>query len=43
MYRAIMERAIPALMAEGYQLVTVTELLSRDGETVTAGKLYYKG
>ena len=36
-----MERAIPALIAEGYQLVTVTELLSSDGGTVTAGKLYF--
>ena len=36
-----MERAIPALIAEGYQLVTVTELLTSDGGTVNAGKLYY--
>lgn len=38
-----MERAIPALIAEGYQLVTVTELLTSDGGTVNAGTLYYKG
>lgn len=36
-----MERAIPALIAEGYQLVTVTELLTSDGGTINAGKLYY--
>ena len=37
-----MERAIPALLAEGYQLVTVTELLTSQGGTVNAGTLYYK-
>ena len=36
-----MEQAIPALIAEGYQLVTVTELLTSDGGTINAGKLYY--
>lgn len=37
-----MERVIPALLAEGYQLVTVTELLTSNGGTVEAGSLYYK-
>ena len=38
-----MERAIPALIAEGYQLVTVSELLSSSGKTVQAGLVYFKG
>ena len=38
-----MERAIPALIAEGYQLVTVSELLSSSGKTVQAGAVYFKG
>ena len=37
-----MERAIPALIAEGYQLVTVTDLLTGAGESIEAGKLYYR-
>lgn len=37
-----LERAIPALIAEGYQLVTVNELLTSTGGTVEAGKLYFK-
>ena len=38
-----MERAIPALIAEGYQLVTVSELLAGSGKTVQAGAVYFKG
>ncbi len=37
-----MERVIPALIAEGYQLVTVSQLLTSTGGTVDAGTLYYK-
>lgn len=37
-----MERAIPALVARGYRLVTVTELLTADARTVEAGRLYRK-
>ncbi|MBR5468117.1 MAG: polysaccharide deacetylase family protein [Firmicutes bacterium] len=37
-----MEKAIPALIAEGYQLVTVSQLLESDGEEMEAGKMYYK-
>jgi len=37
-----MERAIPALIAEGYQLVTVTDLLTSNGGTMNSGVLYYK-
>ena len=38
-----MERAIPDLIAEGYQLVTVSELLEASGKTVSAGTVYSKG
>jgi len=38
-----MERAIPALIAEGYQLVTVTELLTAGGKTVEGGNVYFNG
>ncbi len=37
-----MEKVIPALIEEGYQLVTVTELLTYGGGEITAGKMYYK-
>lgn len=37
-----MERVIPALIAEGYQLVTVTELLSNGDSGITAGSVYNK-
>lgn len=37
-----MESVIPELIAKGYRLVTVSELLSSQGGTVTAGKMYYK-
>ena len=36
------ERAIPALIAEGYQLVTVSELLTYGGEELVPGKVYFK-
>ena len=37
-----MEKAIPDLIEKGYQLVTVSELLTcRDGE-IAVGKMYYK-
>lgn len=37
-----MERVVPALIEKGYQLVTVTELLTARGGDITAGKMYYK-
>lgn len=37
-----MEKAIPDLIGKGYQLVTVTELLTYGGGEMTAGKIYYK-
>jgi peptidoglycan/xylan/chitin deacetylase (PgdA/CDA1 family) len=37
-----MERVIPELIARGYQLVTVSELLSASGAPVEAGNVYYK-
>ena len=36
-----MERAIPDLIAAGYQLVTVTELLTSEGGSITPGRLYF--
>jgi len=39
---AAMERAIPDLMAQGYQLVTVSELLEANGKTMEPGKVYTK-
>lgn len=35
-----LERAIPDLLAAGYELVTVSELLSGDGQALEAGKVY---
>ncbi len=37
-----MESVIPDLIAKGYQLVTVTELLTCRGGEISAGKMYYK-
>jgi peptidoglycan/xylan/chitin deacetylase (PgdA/CDA1 family) len=37
-----MERVVPDLIKKGYQLVTVTELLTARGGDITAGKMYYK-
>ena len=37
-----MERVIPALIEKGYQLVTVSELLSYSDKTVSAGNVYNK-
>lgn len=37
-----MARVIPELVARGYRLVTVTELLTADARTVEAGRLYRK-
>lgn len=37
-----MERAIPDLITAGYQLVSVTELLTSGGGTLDAGTLYFK-
>lgn len=37
-----MERVIPELIKQGYQLVTVSELLTCRGGTVEVGKMYYK-
>jgi peptidoglycan/xylan/chitin deacetylase (PgdA/CDA1 family) len=40
---AAMERVIPELIAQGYQLVTVSELLSFSYDSLEAGKVYFKG
>ena len=37
-----MEKVIPDLIAKGYQLVTVTELLSHGEKGITAGNVYNK-
>lgn len=37
-----MEKVIPELIKQGYQLVTVSELLTCRGGTVEVGKMYYK-
>ena len=37
-----MERVIPALIEQGYQLVTVSELLSYGDKEITAGNVYTK-
>ena len=36
-----MERIIPDLIEEGYQLVTVSQLLTADGGNIVPGRLYY--
>ena len=38
-----MERVIPELIAKGYQLVTVSQLMEYSDETLEAGKMYYRG
>jgi peptidoglycan/xylan/chitin deacetylase (PgdA/CDA1 family) len=38
-----MERLIPELIARGYQLVTVSELLNQKGEEIQAGEVYFRG
>ncbi|MDR3278339.1 MAG: polysaccharide deacetylase family protein [Oscillospiraceae bacterium] len=38
-----MELVIPELLARGYQLVTVSELMSYSGKTIEPGKVYYNG
>lgn len=38
-----MERVIPELIARGYQLVTVSELLEQRGDVIKAGEVYFKG
>lgn len=38
-----MEKAIPALIAKGYQLVTVSQLMENKGKPLEAGEIYYKG
>lgn len=38
-----MERVIPDLIAKGYQLVTVSELLSYSDKEISAGSVYNKG
>jgi len=38
-----MERVIPELVSQGYQLVTVSELLYYTGDTLDAGRIYTKG
>lgn len=37
-----MEKVIPDLIEKGYQLVTVSELLSRGSNEIAVGKVYYK-
>ena len=37
-----MEKVVPDLIKKGYQLVTVSELLTCRGGEITAGKVYYK-
>ena len=37
-----MERVIPDLLAQGYQLVTVSQLLTAEGETIQPGSLHFK-
>ena len=37
-----MERVIPDLIEKGYQLVTVTELLSYGGKEISPGSIYHK-
>lgn len=37
-----MEKAIPALVKKGYQLVTVSELLNSRGREMKAGGIYYR-
>ena len=37
-----MELVIPKLLEEGYQLVTVTQLLECNGNALEAGKMYYE-
>jgi len=37
-----MEKVIPVLIEESYQLVTVSELFESTGETMEAGKVYFK-
>lgn len=37
-----MEKAIPTLIEKGYQLVTVSELLTCRGGEIAVGKMYYK-
>lgn len=38
-----MERVIPELIAKGYQLVTVSQLMEYSDKTLEAGKMYYRG
>jgi peptidoglycan/xylan/chitin deacetylase (PgdA/CDA1 family) len=38
-----MERVIPKLMSEGYQLVTISELMHYSGANVKPGELYFNG
>jgi len=38
-----MERVIPKLISQGYQLVTVSELIEYSGGSFEAGKVYYSG
>ncbi|MBR4084127.1 MAG: polysaccharide deacetylase family protein [Lachnospiraceae bacterium] len=38
-----MEQVIPELIAKGYQLVTVSELLDQKGEEIRAGEVYFRG
>ena len=42
-FKNAMEKAIPELIEEGYQLVTVSQLLTADGSELVPGGLYYNG
>ncbi len=36
-----MEKAIPALIEQGYELVTVSDLLTSDGGEMNPGEVYF--
>lgn len=38
-----MERVVPELIARGYQLVTVSELLEQRDDVIQAGEVYFRG
>ncbi len=38
-----MDKVIPALLDEGYQLVTVSQLFAMKGKEIAAGQVYYRG
>ena len=38
-----MDKVIPALLDEGYQLVTLSQLFAMKGKEISAGQVYYRG